>query len=317
MNHTNKHFSAIYKVFRLLNNIPDIKNSSGATYNNFLFGLNPTNCRYYDKSGKLRKLREGWWGANFNKHIKNTTDTYDLNTDNYNKDVIEQIIRIQSDLYKDHLAPLYIELYRIVKERYDAGNPVYQNELGRLLKIPETFYTNKGSKNYMIQELIGRAAISGLVIVDKKKKLYIIPGDINKVPKNYYSYELLKDKKSKPEKCVQLYLKTIDNITFKTQFRIASLRRAAYDYFVNIGNGIYLLIEVQGEQHYKYIPYFHTTYENFLKRLKFDEKKKNYAIEAGYHYLAITSDEINENKACQKLINCINCINSLRVKYKN
>ena len=270
----NKHLFEIFKIFTLLQNLPEVKNISGAVFNDLLFGIKPNNRKYYDVNGNLRTIRKGYFGTNFIKsHFVNSSG-YDLNTDNNSKEVIKYIINIQHNLYKEHLVPLYIELYIIVKERFDMGTPVYQSELGKLLNIPVTLYPNNSNKDFMIQELIGYAAQSGLIIVDKNRKLYILPGDINKIPKNHYSYELFKNKKSKPERFIQLLLK------------------------------------VQGEQHYKYIKFFHRKYENFLKRLKFDKKKKNHAIKAGYHYLAITNDEIKENKANNKLINFIE---SLRV----
>ena len=233
----NKHLFEIFKIFTLLQNLPEVKNISGAVFNDLLFGIKPNNRKYYDVNGNLRTIRKGYFGTNFIKsHFVNSSG-YDLNTDNNSKEVIKYIINIQHNLYKEHLVPLYIELYIIVKERFDMGTPVYQSELGKLLNIPVTLYPNNSNKDFMIQELIGYAAQSGLIIVDKNRKLYILPGDINKIPKNHYSYELFKNKKSKPERFIQLLLKKIDNITVKTQFRIASLRRAPYDFLVDIGNG--------------------------------------------------------------------------------
>ncbi|WEV57870.1 hypothetical protein [Ligilactobacillus acidipiscis] len=51
------------------------------------------------------------------------------------------------------------------------------------------------------------------------------------------------------------------------------------------------IIEVQGDQHYKWVKYFFKTEEEFEKRLKDDKYKKDFAISQGYQYLEIPYED--------------------------
>ncbi|KRK80441.1 hypothetical protein FD03_GL001862 [Companilactobacillus nodensis DSM 19682 = JCM 14932 = NBRC 107160] len=62
-----------------------------------------------------------------------------------------------------------------------------------------------------------------------------------------------------------------------------------------------IIIEVQGEQHFKFIPYFHQTEKNFSYQLWKDNLKKNYAEKRNYIFLAISYPEI-KNHVYQKII---------------
>lgn len=57
-------------------------------------------------------------------------------------------------------------------------------------------------------------------------------------------------------------------------FRNVKLR---YDFYGTY-KGQPFLIEVQGEEHYKFIPYFHKRRADFQKRQIYDEKKISYAL---------------------------------------
>lgn len=48
-----------------------------------------------------------------------------------------------------------------------------------------------------------------------------------------------------------------------------------------------IAFEYQGEQHYKYIPYFHKKYEDFLKQLERDELKRRLCDEHGLSLIII------------------------------
>jgi hypothetical protein len=56
-----------------------------------------------------------------------------------------------------------------------------------------------------------------------------------------------------------------------------------------------LCVEYNGIQHYKYIEYFHRTYDNFIKRHEFDKIKKNKCIDKGYIFIDIPYYIIIEN----------------------
>lgn len=57
-----------------------------------------------------------------------------------------------------------------------------------------------------------------------------------------------------------------------------------------------ILIEVQGDQHFRYVEYFHGTEENFEYQLKKDKIKKDFAIESGYSLLELDYDDILSGK---------------------
>lgn len=57
----------------------------------------------------------------------------------------------------------------------------------------------------------------------------------------------------------------------------------SYDFFIN-GN---ILCEFQGEQHEHYVKGFHKTYDDFLKQVEHDNRKRNYAFENNYKFIEI------------------------------
>jgi len=64
----------------------------------------------------------------------------------------------------------------------------------------------------------------------------------------------------------------------------------SYDFYLPTYN---ILYEFQGEQHERYIPYFHKSIEDFEKQVEHDRRKKEYAIEKGYIFLEIWYWDIN------------------------
>jgi len=58
----------------------------------------------------------------------------------------------------------------------------------------------------------------------------------------------------------------------------------SYDFYLPQYN---LLIEYQGEQHERYIKYFHKSIEDFEKQVEHDRRKKEYAQQNGYNFLEI------------------------------
>ena len=52
-----------------------------------------------------------------------------------------------------------------------------------------------------------------------------------------------------------------------------------------------VVIEVMGEQHAKWIPFFHKTEAEYFEQLRRDKEKKDAAEEAGYTYIAVAHDE--------------------------
>lgn len=94
---------------------------------------------------------------------------------------------------------------------------------------------------------------------------------------------------SKGEKTVRNWFEK-HNINYKRQHRFAELGQYSYDFYIPDFN---LLIEYNGEQHYKKCPYFHRKPNSFECQLKRDELKKDYAEKNGYKLLVIPYTEFN------------------------
>ena len=62
-----------------------------------------------------------------------------------------------------------------------------------------------------------------------------------------------------------------------------------------------IIIEVQGEQHYKYTPMFHSSEDDFQYQLWRDAYKKKFAEERGYKVLYINYDEIKSGRYRAKI----------------
>jgi len=93
---------------------------------------------------------------------------------------------------------------------------------------------------------------------------------------------------SKGEQVIQRYHEK-NNINFIPQKEFEGLvglggGNLSYDSFAIDYN---LLIEYQGEQHEKYLPWFHKTIEDFEKQVEHDKRKKEYAEQNGYNLLEI------------------------------
>ena len=69
-----------------------------------------------------------------------------------------------------------------------------------------------------------------------------------------------------------------------------------------------VIIEVQGEQHFRYIPYFHGSLENFEYAQRKDRFKKAFAESQGYDVLCISYDDISSGRY-QRMIQNANKVN--------
>lgn len=81
------------------------------------------------------------------------------------------------------------------------------------------------------------------------------------------------------------------NMSYKTQFMFCDLVGDGgiplrYDFCVMLSDGNYLLIECQGEQHYRPVKYFGGD-EAFLRRVEYDKRKREYADIHGFLFLEI------------------------------
>lgn len=62
-----------------------------------------------------------------------------------------------------------------------------------------------------------------------------------------------------------------------------------------------ILIEIQGQQHFEFIEYFHGSIENFYYQQRKDNYKKLFAEKNGYTLIYITYDDIKTNEYINKL----------------
>lgn len=106
---------------------------------------------------------------------------------------------------------------------------------------------------------------------------------------------------SSGEAIVQAYLDSI-GIEYKTQYEtlrcINPITKRIMPYDIQLEN-YQIIIEVQGNQHYEYIPYFHGTLDNYEYQQQKDKFKKEFAENAGFlvcyiNYKQIISGEFKD-----------------------
>ena len=103
--------------------------------------------------------------------------------------------------------------------------------------------------------------------------------------------------KSSGECIVEKYL-TVNDIEYKTQYDtlkcINPITNHVMPYDIEISDKK-VIIEIQGRQHYEYIPYFHGTLEGFKYQQLKDRIKKDYAESKGYKVVYLSYHELENN----------------------
>ena len=94
---------------------------------------------------------------------------------------------------------------------------------------------------------------------------------------------------SSGEKKIEIFLKE-NNINYETQKRFKELKGLSYDFYISSKN---ILIEFNGEQHYKPIEYFGGE-KTFKKQVNNDNKKKKFAKLKGIKLLSISFKEFSK-----------------------
>ena len=86
---------------------------------------------------------------------------------------------------------------------------------------------------------------------------------------------------SKGERIVENILLN-NGIVYKKEFKFKNLRGfkhpLRFDFAIFYNNRISYLIEIDGEQHFKYIPHFHKTKSDFRKEIIMDQKKNSFCL---------------------------------------
>ena len=91
------------------------------------------------------------------------------------------------------------------------------------------------------------------------------------------------------------------NIKFEREKTFADLRggKFRYDFYLPLYN---ILIEVDGEQHFKQVKVFQKTRSDFLKQQEHDRRKNSYSLSRGISLYRIPYWEISNIKTFQDII---------------
>lgn len=103
---------------------------------------------------------------------------------------------------------------------------------------------------------------------------------------------------SKGERLIEQYLKN-ENILYQTQHTISTLPRKRFDFILTEKK---ILIEFDGEQHFKFIEFFHENEEKFGKLQSVDVMKTVSAVNQGYRIIRIAYNIINLTEYINKSI---------------
>lgn len=115
---------------------------------------------------------------------------------------------------------------------------------------------------------------------------------------DYIGKHQCKETRSQYETRVHKYLNDL-GVQFITEFDTlrcyAEETRMTLPYDIEL-SGQKLLIEVQGEQHLRYVPSMHKTKAEFEKRVEYDKHKKEFAESKGYKVLYLYPDDLRNSE---------------------
>ena len=177
---------------------------------------------------------------------------------------------------------------------------------GEFLMSPSSFLSGRGCPkcggNYRptTDEFIERARqlhpeydYSKVNYVNTASKVIIIcpkHGEFLMSPRDFLSGSgCPKCSESKGERIIRNWLEK-HKFYYERQCRLPGLKHYPYDFYLPKFN---LLIEYNGEQHYKELPFFHRKQGSFENQLMRDSIKKDYAEKEGYELLVIPFWEQN------------------------
>lgn len=107
---------------------------------------------------------------------------------------------------------------------------------------------------------------------------------------------------------LELYILKIlsrSKVTFEREKSFCDLRggRYRYDFYIPNYRGRKVLIEVDGEQHFKQIKHFQKTRSDFKKTQEHDRRKNSYAIAYDYLLIRIPYWRVNDIKSLEDIFN--------------
>ena len=267
-------------------------------YGDYIFGNKPLSKIIFDDDNKQRGSNLGYFASNivrsFNNFIPQNCYELDLNDYNYNENTITNIKINQEKDFNKYTIPLFMKLYDLSNE-----NKFNQTDIGTAMGIPRTLLDNNSHLDRMIAELVNRAEHYNLIKTKKENNYrYIYPGDITKIPENFYDLSFNANKRFSIYEAYINYVLKENKINTVWQIRLSNLKNSPYDFgILDNENNLIGVIEVQGEQHSERIKFFHPSENDFLDRLRIDNQKKEVAINEGLIYLAIDYKEIKKKNA--------------------
>jgi very-short-patch-repair endonuclease len=141
---------------------------------------------------------------------------------------------------------------------------------------------------------------------DYKTKVIIVCPEHGKFairPQDHY-YEKIgcpkcNTRESKGEMLISKILKNhnVDYIQYKKFDGCKNIRQLSYDFYLPKEN---LLIEFNGQQHYKYINFWNQDKSSLKRQIKNDKIKKDYAIKKGYNFLVLKYNNKNIEETLKK-----------------
>ena len=99
-------------------------------------------------------------------------------------------------------------------------------------------------------------------------------------------------RRSKGELAVADYLKKL-SLPFTAEYTIESLPKKRYDFFTTFNNKKYL-IEFDGQQHFEFVPFFHSSEREFIDRQETDITKTQKALDEDYKVIRIAYTRVDD-----------------------
>jgi very-short-patch-repair endonuclease len=230
------------------------------------------------------------------KHIENilTCNEQGNKTSILINDVEEQFNNTTIDEKNNYMNIIHEQGQNIISQMFDEMKEVirknpskYQSQLCETAGLSGSIYHDNnriGATLFNImenQQIITSTKILG-------RKYFTIKND-----KPYTPF-------SRPPTCGQSMLESKlaeylinQNIYFVQQYKFTDCKYKKplpFDFKIVI-NDIELYVEVDGKQHYEFVPYFHKCEDDFLLQQKKDKIKTNYMAENELHFLRIKYDE--------------------------
>lgn len=247
--------------------------------------------------------------AKCNKELKNIVDILYPNSSKENrpkKASIGRIIKIKQQYNVKSNVFNFIRKNKneVVKVRYDKKEWIQKKKEFNIDNYLKDKYKkwNSDIPSYILELFNNREDITFLTISGNKADplIYYKCNICNKDFCTSYS-DFIANKahkclthKSSGEYKIEKYL-TVNNINFKTQYNtlecVNPITNRVMPYDIEISNKK-IIIEIQGRQHYEYIPYFHGTIDGFKYQQLKDTIKKDYAESKGYKVVYISYNKL-------------------------